>query len=55
MQSEYAILHGRLWPVRLYHMFSHSPISSTILGEKNIENKVFFKFIYKFSPKYFSF
>jgi fructose 1,6-bisphosphatase len=45
MQSACAILYCHLWPVWLYHIFSHSLINGTIFKTKNvIGNKMYVLF-----------
>jgi hypothetical protein len=36
----------RLWPVRLYHVFTHYLINAKIFGREVIEHKMCFDFLY---------
>ena len=48
-------LYCHLWPARLYIILPHYLIKGTTLGEKVIENKSCFHFLYKFCLKHSSF
>jgi hypothetical protein len=50
-----AVWSCRLWPARLYFVFPHYFINSTIFGEKNIERVMCCGFLYNFCRKHFSF
>jgi hypothetical protein len=40
MQSACPVLYSPLWPVRLYHSFSHYPLKGMILGKKVTKHKM---------------
>jgi hypothetical protein len=44
MQSACAVLYCHVWPVWLYHIFTHYLINGTIFGKKFIEQKCVFRF-----------
>jgi hypothetical protein len=51
-----AVLCCHLWPVRLYHIFSHYPMNGTTSGEKNYwKLNACFDFLYNFCLKHFPF
>ena len=53
MQSACAVLYCNMRPVWLYHIFPRYLINGMILGEKFIEYKIYFDFLYKFCLKHF--
>jgi len=52
---EYILVYCHLWPVWLYHIFSHRLVKYTIFGGKNLlAIKYVFGFSLQFCMKYFS-
>jgi hypothetical protein len=54
MQCACALVNCHLWPVWLYHIFTHYTINSTVFREKITEHKMCLDFLYKFCLKHFS-